>query len=59
MLETLNTIGHAAILKRRKVALLCSQKCPGAWGRVADGMDLFYAPDMEMRDAVNVLLLAA
>lgn len=30
MAETLDMLGDAGILERRKVALLCSQKCPGA-----------------------------
>ncbi len=30
MTETLDMVGDAEILERRKVALLCSQKCPGA-----------------------------
>lgn len=30
MAETLDMVGDAGILERRKVALLCSQKCPGA-----------------------------
>jgi hypothetical protein len=30
MTETLDMIGDAGIMERRKVALLCSQKCPGA-----------------------------
>ncbi len=30
MAITLNTVGAACILQRPKVALLCSQKCPGA-----------------------------
>ncbi len=29
MAETLDMLGDAGILERRKVALLCSQKCPG------------------------------